>query len=70
MTTPVLSPRARVAVLSVAIGGFLFDGEEHTAFDPIKGDVDIAGRRGVLTIEVFYSSGSTSQRPILFPADK
>jgi hypothetical protein len=41
------------------------NGVAHTAFDPIKGDVDIAGKNGALTIEAFFElkkdSATTTQ---------
>jgi hypothetical protein len=38
------------------------NGVAHTAFDPVKGDVDISGKSGVLTIEAFFGPMTNSQR--------
>jgi hypothetical protein len=37
------------AIQSVRVNGL-----EHTAFDPVKGDVDISGKHGLLKIEAIY----------------
>jgi len=37
-----------------AIQSVRINGEEHTAFDPAKGDVDISGRSGPVKIEALY----------------
>lgn len=29
-------------------------GVEHTAFDPLKGDVDISGQSGAVKMEAFF----------------
>ena len=39
------------------------NGVEHTAFDPVKGDVDISGKSGALTIEALYAPPSPVKRP-------
>jgi len=46
------------------------NGVEHTAFDPVRGDVDITGRSGALTIEAFFASSSADQRPKISPNKK
>jgi len=46
-----------------AIQSVRVNGEEHTAFDPVKGDVDVSGKSGALTIEALYAPPSPIKRP-------
>jgi hypothetical protein len=38
------------------------NGVEHKQFDSLKGDVDISGKSGVLTIEAFFGPMTNSPR--------
>jgi hypothetical protein len=46
-----------------AIQSVRVNGVEHKRFDPIKGDVDVSGKSGAMTIEAFYESRTNSAKP-------
>jgi hypothetical protein len=46
-----------------AIQSVRVNGAEHSHFDPLKGDVDVSGKSGALTIEALYAPPSTVKRP-------
>ncbi len=39
------------------------NGVEHTAFDPVKGDVDVSGKTGALTIVAIFAPSLSDQGP-------
>jgi len=38
------------------------NGVEHTAFDPVKGDVDISGNSGVVRVDAFFGNATGKQQ--------
>jgi hypothetical protein len=38
------------------------NGVEHTAFDPVKGDVDISGNSGVVRVDAFFGNATRKQQ--------
>ena len=45
------------------IQSVLVNGVEHKQFDPVRGDVDVSGKRGALTIEALYAPPTAGNRP-------
>jgi len=46
------------------------NGVEHKQFDPVRGDVDVSGKSGPLTIEALYAPPTVGKRPKLSSDNK